>query len=260
MSKENRTDKARTNESRLERAEHEPANEWYRSPLVLLAGLILFAGVIAAVVVGLSSGGDNDSGAASDQAAGESAPDAVETPIAPAFGGPDVPEVGEVTVVGDPLPGVESSDDDPAVGLTAPVVTASSLANGRQVEIGPGKARVIGLFAHWCPHCQAELPQLTTWLRQNQLPPNSEFIAISTAVDKERDNYPPSAWFNEEEWPAPVIVDDSAATLIGTYGFRGFPAFIAIDEQGTVVGRLTGNVGPDGVQSLFDKIAASRAS
>jgi len=244
--------------SRLAEAQAASEGEWYRSPLVLLAGLILFAGVLAAIVVGVTGSGDDDT-VATDEAPTSSTAvsDVSDVPPAPTFGGDGIPEVADVVVTGDALTSFTSPDEDESLGATAPVIKATSMASGTQIELGPGQARVLGFFAHWCPHCQAELPELTEWLRDNKLPPDTQFIAVSTAVSAERDNYPPSAWFLAEEWPAPVIVDDEKSTLLSTFGFNGFPAFVAVDANGTVVGRLGGNVGAEGVQTLFDAFASA---
>lgn len=244
------------NASRLDtaRQQNAAAGEWYRSPLVLLAGLILVAGLIAVLVTSL--GGDDDTADGSVVEVG--AP--VAAADAPAFGGASIPEVDDVVVEGDALPAFDGAGDDPALGMTAPVTTATSLASGTPVTLDTGTARVIGFVAHWCPHCQAELPELTEWLGENRLPANTEFIAVSTAVSAERGNYPPSAWFNAEGWPAPVLVDDAEATLLNTYGFTGFPAFIAIDANGVVVDRIGGNVGVEGFERLVSSFAGGATS
>jgi thiol-disulfide isomerase/thioredoxin len=246
-----------TEQSRLDAARNEASEaggEWYRSPLALVAGIILFLGVLALVVLGLT-GGDDTAAPVTDTA------DAVENGPAPAappvsFGGAGISEVDAVTVVGDPLPAWMPGEDDPAVGTLAPVITATSLASGSPITLGPGRARVIGFFAHWCPHCQDELPQVTEWLAATALPPNTEFIAVSTAVDQGNGNYPPSAWFNEVGFSSPVVVDDASATLLNDMGFGSFPAFVAIDASGVVVARAGGNRGTDGVAALFDYFAS----
>ncbi|MEM7094200.1 MAG: TlpA disulfide reductase family protein [Actinomycetota bacterium] len=222
-------------ESPLDAANRELAEvspPWYRSPLVLLGAVVVIAAVIAFIVAG---GGDDDTAADAG------------------FGGADIPEVDSVAVEGAALPVYELPVNDAAVGLDAPVVTATSLADGSSVELGPGTPRIIGFFAHWCPHCQAELPELVDWLAANPLPGDVEFVAVSTAVDEGRGNYPPSAWFNDEAWPGSVVVDDGA-DLLAVYGFQSFPAFIAIDADGVVIDRLGGNVGPVGFKRLADAL------
>jgi len=189
---------------------------------------------------------------ASDDGAETAAEPAVAVPGT--FGGPDIPEVAPVTVEGSPLAQFTGEGEDTAIGQTVPTTRATSLATGEVLEIAPGQARIIGFFAHWCPHCQAELPELTAWLDDAGLPGDAEFIAVSTVVDETRGNYPPSAWFTAEGWVDTVLVDDEAATLLQAYGFSGFPAFIAIDADGTVLDRLGGNAGVAGFERLADAL------
>lgn len=245
-----------TEKTRLEAAQDAKAsagNEWFRSPLVLLAGLVVFVGVLALVAISLAGGDDDE-----PEAVATSGDTFLEEGVAPPpdFGGNEVSEIGVVTVAGDPLPLFDPGDPDPALGTSAPIVSTTSLANGADITLGAGRARVVGFFAHWCPHCQREVPELVTWLNENQLPPNTEFIAVSTAVASDRGNYPPSEWFTREGWPTPIVVDDESNTILGAYGFSGFPAFIAIDVNGTVIARAGGNIGADGVAALFANFAS----
>ena len=167
------------------------------------------------------------------------------------FGGDDIPESAAVQIEGEPLPLYEGGVDE-AIGTEAPIVAAAvSLASGETLRIGPGEPRVIGFLAHWCPHCQEELPELSEWLTTSPLAANAEFIAVSTSLRPDAGNFPPSRWFNRDELQASVIVDDPAGTLLSSFGFGGFPAFIAIDENGVVVDRLSGNVGIAGFEQLF---------
>ena len=253
-----------TEQSRLDAARSKQADgggEWFRSPLALVAGLILFLGVLALIVLGLTSGDDTAKSPVGAATAPEGAVQAVEAP-AIAFGGAGIPEVGAVTLVGDPLAPVDSGDGDTdlAVGTLVPEITALSLATGSPITLAPGRARVIGFFAHWCPHCQAELPEITEWLSETPLPPNTEFIAVSTAVDEGRGNYPPSAWFNDVGFNSPVLIDNASATLLNGMGFSGFPSFVAIDASGVVVARAGGNIGAEGVSALFDNFASAASN
>lgn len=175
---------------------------------------------------------------------------------AAAFGGASIPEVDEVVVTGDALVGFDgAAASDPAVGVASPVFEARNLADGERITLPAGGPIIVGFFAHWCPHCQAELPVLVDWLGSGALPDDVTFVAVSTAVSDERPNYPPSAWFNNEGWSGLAVADDAQASLLATHGFSGFPAFIAIDADGIVVDRVGGNVGVAG----FDRLAASLA-
>lgn len=161
-------------------------------------------------------------------------------------------ELGEVIIEGEPLPllGQDRSEPDPAAGTTAPVITATAVSTGEPTIIGPGTSRIIGFFAHWCPHCQRELPEVREWLETNPLPPGIEFVAVSTAVDQTRSNFPPSAWFENEQWNETTILDDAEQTILRAYGIPAFPAFVVTDSHGTVAFRHTGVIGAEGLEQL----------
>ena len=51
------------------------------------------------------------------------------------------------------------------------------------------KPLVVAFFAHWCPHCQREVDELTTWMVDNDLPANVDFAAdreIARCRDRRR--------------------------------------------------------------------------
>lgn len=168
----------------------------------------------------------------------------------------DVPQVSDVSIEGAPLPVFEGEEPDPAMERRAPAFAATSF-DGTEVSVlpGDGTAKVIGFFAHWCPHCQRELPRIADWMANNQLPAGVEVIAVSTAVDAGRPNYPPSAWFAEERWPA-VVVRDSAESEIGdAYGLRGFPYTVGIAADGRVVARVAGELNDEAWEFLLEFVA-----
>ena len=61
----------------------------------------------------------------------------------------------------------------------------------------------IWFVAHWCPHCQAEVPRIVALAEQGRLPEGVDVAAVSTAVDATAPNYPPSAWLDRVGWPFP---------------------------------------------------------
>lgn len=191
-----------------------------RSPLLWVAGLI----VIAFVVAVLASGGGDD-----------------ETSTAT--------ETASVSITGDGLPGFTSTADDPAVGTAAPGFSGVSFDDSAVDATDPAP-RVVGFFAHWCPHCQRELPIVEEWLDEGLLPDGVEFVAVSTAVESQADNYPPSAWFADVGYDATVVVDDADSSLADAFGLPGFPFWVVTDADGQVVGRVGGAVDRTGFESL----------
>ncbi len=152
-------------------------------------------------------------------------------------------QVSDVTLAGAALPVFEQSQGDPALGTQAPAFAATTF-DGTEVSVQPGDgtAKVIGFFAHWCPHCQRELPRISNWLAGNTLPAGVEVIAVSTAVSADRPNYPPSAWFSDERWPATVVRDSAENEIGAAYGLRSFPYIVVVDASGRVFTRLSGEL------------------
>ena len=165
-------------------------------------------------------------------------------------------EVSDVSIEGEPLPVFDGEEPDAAMERVAPAFAATTFDD---VEVsvlpGDGTAKVVGFFAHWCPHCQRELPRLAGWLAANDLPAGVEVIAVSTAVDSGRGNYPPSAWFAEEQWPAVAVRDSESNEISDAYGLRGFPYTVGIDADGRVVARVSGELNDAAWEFLLQLVA-----
>ncbi len=162
-----------------------------------------------------------------------------------------VPQTAPAEAIGVGLPALPANGEDPAVGTAAPAISAQTLDGDRVTLEADGTARVLGFFAHWCSHCQAELPRTAEWLNANTVPDGVEVVAISTAVDPGRGNYPPSAWFAEEEWPATVLLDSDDDSLSVGFGLTGFPFWVVVDADGNVAGRASGEIDVAGFEELI---------
>lgn len=203
---------------------------WWSHPLVWIGGLVVVA---LAVTVALNVGGGDDGDVVSTDDAG-TAESVVETAFAEILGPPLAPLDG----------------DDGTVGTPAPRISAQNF-DGSRVQIGgDGTARLYGFFAHWCPHCQDEIPRVTEWLNDNELPAGVEVVAISTGVSSDLDNYPPSAWFEREQWPVTVVIDDAESPLAQGFGLTAFPFWVAVDADGNVARRVTGGLPIDDFEAL----------
>ena len=163
----------------------------------------------------------------------------------------DVAQVSDVSIEGEPLPQFDGQKPDPAMDRQAPAFAATTF-DGVEVSVlpGDGTAKVIGFFAHWCPHCQRELPRLA-----NRLPAGVDVIAVSTAVDEGRGNYPPSAWFEAEQWPAVAVRDSASSEIAEAYGLGGFPYTVAVDTDGRVVARVSGELNDSAWEYLLSIVA-----
>ena len=152
---------------------------------------------------------------------------------------------------GAPLPPFNPSDADMARGRLAPEVSGTSLT-GDDVTIGsPGRAQVIVFLAHWCPHCQAEVPRVVAHLGENPLPDDVDVFGVATSTAENRPNYPPSEWLEREKWTFPTL-DDADNTVQALYGLTSFPFFAAVDDQGVVVARGSGELTTDEFDQLVE--------
>lgn len=202
-----------------------------RAPFLVVAGVV--AAVLVALLVALAAGGGNGDDSATD--AGGRSGDAATT--------------GTVTASGDPLPQFTDSTDDPAVGMTMPSLTGND-QSGDPMTIGAdGRPTMIMFVAHWCPHCQREVPVVQQWVDDGRLPEAVDLVSVSTAIDANRPYYPPDAWFADEGWTAPVLVDGDN-TAAQAAGLPAYPFFVAIDGDGAVVLRASGELTTDQLDTI----------
>lgn len=153
--------------------------------------------------------------------------------------------------------GDDPSAPDAAAGQVAPELRGASFDGTRVNILHDGKAKIVVFVAHWCPHCQKEIPLLTQYLKDNPLPENLEVYAVSTGVNKDAPNYPPSAWLAKDGWPAPVLADSVDQSAAQAWGLSAYPYFVSIDKDGKVLARRTGELPVDEVHALFQQAAAS---
>lgn len=200
--------------------------------IVVGAVVLLFA--VIAVVANLGGGDDTASGA-----------------------GGKATETSDVTWTGTQLPPEPqtSGEPDAAIGLVPAMLTGTSI-DGTPLTIDPtdGRAKMLVFVAHWCQHCQAEIPRIVQWNAAGQKPAELDVYAIATGTDKAAPNYPPSSWLAREGWPFPALADGpgprpnfEAATA---YGLTSYPYNVVVGADGKVKGRHSGEFGSDDATAI----------
>ncbi|MGH9134929.1 MAG: TlpA family protein disulfide reductase [Ilumatobacteraceae bacterium] len=229
-----------------------------KTPLVVSIVLVVVA--IVAIVAVLSTGGDDD----------DATPDPTGSVTTDARGGspttdllpPElVGEVRPVTVEGSPLPPLGNPDDDDAVGLAAPALTGEGFDGSVVTTASDGGPVLVVFLAHWCPHCNDEIPRLLELDAEGRFPDDLKIVAVSTAVAADRPNFPPSEWLVEKGWHWPAMADEidfENGILVGAdaFGVNAFPFITVVGADGTVLGRWSGESEPDEFIAKLDAALA----
>ncbi|MET0145152.1 MAG: TlpA disulfide reductase family protein [Ilumatobacteraceae bacterium] len=214
------------------------------TPLVIGAVVVLVA-VVALVAVLVSGSGDGD------DATGSSSPTSASGSSGPTSA------YGIVTVEGAPLPRGEAPDD-PSVGDTVPTLRGEDYA-GASTAIVPGQdgPLMIVVMAHWCPHCNNEVPKLIEWGASGAVPDGLQVVGVSTAASDEAPNFPPGEWLQDLGWDWPVIADDADQTAAQALGVTGYPFIMFVDATGDLMFRVAAELPIDDIQRLADAAAAT---
>ena len=205
-----------------------------RTPLIL--GIVVAVVAVVAIAAFVLTGGDDDDGDAASEA----------------------PTFGVVTVEGDALPEGEYPDD-PEVGAPVPTLRGTDY-DGGDVVIDPGAdgPMMIVVMAHWCPHCNNEVPKLVEWGESGDVPAGLDVVGVSTAAREGTPNYPPASWIADDmKWTWPVLADDEPQTAARALGTTGYPFIMFTDADGDLMFRVSAELPIEDVQNLADQAAAT---
>jgi len=205
-------------------ARHRPGGSTpSRSMLPVIA--LVVVGVIAVGIALLAGGGDDDA--------------EPSTALATAA----------VAVRGDALPPL-AEGEDPAVGSPAPTLEGVS-TDGTPTTVEPsGQPTLLAFLAHWCSHCQAELPRLVDLADDGSLD-GLRTVTVLTGTDESRPNHPPADWLEDEGWDGEVLVDDDDQPAATAFGLTSYPFLVLLDADGTVIARSAGELGVDGLREFI---------
>ncbi|MCW2955723.1 MAG: hypothetical protein JWO69_592 [Thermoleophilia bacterium] len=168
----------------------------------------------------------------------------------------DAPVFADVAVDGEPLAEYDEGTD-PAVGDAIPSIAGTSL-DDEPMSIGGGsEPTVIVTVAHWCPHCQAEVPRIVDWAKGDGAAASEgvRIVGLSTSVTEGQPNFPPAEWLAREQWPFDTLVDDEAGSAASALGVKGFPFITFVRGDGTVSERYSGEMPIDEFADAVERIA-----
>ncbi|MFP5255880.1 MAG: TlpA family protein disulfide reductase [Acidimicrobiia bacterium] len=215
----------RPNRSRRPDAAARPTE---RNRTLLIVGAVVLLVVLVGVIVALGSAEDEMS---------------------------DAPDFGPVATQGDALPELPDGGTDPAVGLAAPLLEGTD-PEGSPVRVGGGgEATVVFFLAHWCPHCQREVPEIVGLAEDGELD-GVRVVGVLTGTNPAAPNHPPVAWLERESWTGEILLDDERGTAAAAYGVSGYPFAVYLDRDGEVVTRTSVGVGSEGILQRVEALRA----
>jgi thiol-disulfide isomerase/thioredoxin len=233
---------------------------------LIIAGVVALIAAVAVVVAIVAGGDDEPSTDASIVAActdpADPAPEVVDPE--PFVEGEIFQPVG---ISGTPL-AEYTGDDDPAACASVPVLSGYDYT-GSPTVIDPAAdgPTLVVFLAHWCPHCNREVPVLNDWRDSGNVPDELNVVGVSTAAAADRDNYPPDQWLETMDWTWPVLADGDITiddgedgvftTAFRSYGTTGFPTMAFVDSAGRLRWRVSGEMSAETLQQLVDEALAA---
>lgn len=200
---------------------------------ILFAGGILAMVVVLGLILAFGPGDTNDDDGSDGNGTGNGT-------TAAAF--------AAVSVEGTALADFEDADPDPAVGTRAPRLFGEA-PDGTAVSFEANEPTLLVFLAHWCPHCQAEVPILVDLSTSGALD-SVRMLAVLTGTNADAPNYPPAEWLESEGWPADVLLDNDTFSGGAAYGLTTYPYIVAVAADGTVVGRASGEMPESDILAL----------
>ncbi len=158
-------------------------------------------------------------------------------------------------ISGSPLPQIAASGADPAIDLQAPTIAGFDF-DSNEVEIGTtGRPTAVVFLAHWCPHCQDEVPRVQAWLDSGGGVDGVDIVGVVSSTNASRPNYPPSDWLQREGWTPTVLVDSNDGAVMAAFGLGAFPSWVFLNADGTVAARSLGELDIAGLETFMEMIA-----
>ncbi len=171
-------------------------------------------------------------------------------------------EYGEPTITGDSVPPQAASGapvaDDPAFGVLAPELSGIDFDDSAVSLTHNGTPKAVVFLAHWCPHCQAEVPRVQAWLDATGGVEGVDVLAVSTSASSGQANWPPSDWLDRENWSVPTIRDNASSDALKAFGGAFFPYWIFLNGDGTVAYRQSGQTEIATLQAIMEDLLATQ--
>ena len=168
-----------------------------------------------------------------------------------------------VSVSGTPLPPMpDDGSADTAIGQAVPVVKGLDFAgNAVSLDVAAGgKPTIVVFLAHWCPHCNREVPRILELDADGGIPEAVRVVGVATGSRADQPNWPPSAWLEKMGWKWERMADSETADAFMAYGGSSYPTMVFVKADGTVQNRVSGEQGVVALRGLVNGLMEGAAS
>jgi thiol-disulfide isomerase/thioredoxin len=145
----------------------------------------------------------------------------------------------------------------PAQRQPAPALSGTDMITGQQVNLADmkGKPTMVVAWAHWCPHCQKELPQIQQVSQDTKDKYN--FITFTTSAQPGQgpEGYQDPQQFIDTVGLTIPVIDDADGSIAKAWGVQGFPSIWVLDSQGRIAEKASGE---QGKQKLLDMLNSAQ--
>lgn len=128
------------------------------------------------------------------------------------------------------------------IGKAAPSLSGPDMTGSGDVSLNDmaGKPTLVVFWAHWCPHCQKELPIIQKLSKQMKGQVNFLTVSTSAQPGSGGEQYSTPEKFIETVGMTMPTVTDSSGKDARAYGLEGFPQIYFLDSSLVVKSAMSG--------------------
>lgn len=129
-------------------------------------------------------------------------------------------------------------------GEAAPQLSGTDMITGQPVSLAAMRDRptLVVFWAHWCPHCQKEMPVVEQVANQQAGSFNVLTVATAIKAQPAQEQYSSPERFIETTSLTMPTLRDGTNSASNAYGIEGFPSFYMVDTNGNLVGSASGEL------------------
>lgn len=142
------------------------------------------------------------------------------------------------------------------VGREAPPLSGTNCMDGKPTSLAgtAGKPTLIVFWAHWCPHCQRELPVIERLYERHRDEWNVFTVGTAIGANPASPEFSTPAEFIETTGMTMPTILDPTGEMSAEYNLEGFPQLYFVDADGKVVEVESGELPEKAIEDEMEKL------